>query len=104
MIDFGLAKKLDKNFAETVCGTTEYMAPEVLKQEGHTKNVDWWAVGILIYEMTFGRSPFYDKNRMSLEENIIKKDVRWPDRNKYKILYSEELQDLVNKLLIKDPM
>lgn len=68
LIDFGLAKKLDRNdVADTVCGTCEYMAPEILKEEGYTKNVDWWAVGILIYEMLIGKTPFVDKTAQKVE-------------------------------------
>ena len=55
IIDFGLSKILTTDqVATTQCGTAEYFAPEVLRSQGYGKNVDWWAVGILIYEMLFG--------------------------------------------------
>jgi cGMP-dependent protein kinase len=58
--DFGFAKRLppgDRTY--TLCGTPEYMAPELFKQTGHDKGVDWWAVGVLAYEMVLGSPPFY---------------------------------------------
>lgn len=55
IIDFGLAKILgSEQIALTGCGTSEYLAPEVFRKKGYDFNVDWWAVGILLYEMTSG--------------------------------------------------
>ena len=63
IIDFGLAKIIkDEEEAMTFWGTPEYIAPEVISRKGHDKSVDWWAVGILIYEMLIGVTPFYNKN------------------------------------------
>ena len=62
--DFGFAKKVPiggKTF--TLCGTPEYLAPEVILQEGHNRAVDWWTVGILIFELVAGLPPFYDQDR-----------------------------------------
>jgi len=56
--------------AQTMCGTAEYMAPEMTKESGHSYSVDWWAVGILIYEMIIGITPFYNKSRMKLFQRI----------------------------------
>ena len=59
IIDFGLAKMLSPNeLASTVCGTPEYFAPELMSDQGYSRDVDWWAVGILIYEMLCGNTPF----------------------------------------------
>lgn len=61
IIDFGLARTVNssKDLAMTMCGTTCYIAPEVLRGEGYNEMVDWWAIGILLYEMMFGGTPFY---------------------------------------------
>lgn len=61
-----------KNDEEAIsfCGTPEYLAPEMVLQQGHDKNVDWWAVGVLIYEMLIGVSPFYNRNKNTLFKKI----------------------------------
>ena len=56
-------------------GTEEYIAPEVIKGCGHTSAVDWWTLGILIYEMLFGTTPFKGKNRNATFANILRDDV-----------------------------
>lgn len=60
LVDFGFAKRLTEGRTFTQCGTPEYMAPEVLLNEGHGVDVDWWALGILIFEMLAGHPPFRD--------------------------------------------
>lgn len=103
VIDFGLAKIL-KNEEETMtfCGTPEYIAPEVISRKGHDKSVDWWAIGILIYEMLIGVTPFYNKNRNMMLSKIQFSKIVFPDKKKYKIEYSDEVQDIISKLLNKN--
>jgi len=60
LTDFGLAKSLEpKEQTYSFCGTPEYMCPELLREEGHSFPADWWALGILAYEMICGFPPFY---------------------------------------------
>ena len=103
IIDYGLAKMLrDDQEATSFCGTPEYLAPEMVAQVGHDKTVDWWALGVLIYEMLIGVTPFFNRNKNMLLTKIKNSKVVFPDRKKYRIDYSDELMDLVLKLLDKD--
>lgn len=60
-------------------GTEEYIAPEVIKGDGHTSAVDWWTLGILIYEMLFGTTPFKGKSRNGTFANILRDEVPFPE-------------------------
>lgn len=79
-------------------GTEEYIAPEVIKGKGHTSFVDWWTLGIFIYEMLFGTTPFKGKDRKRTFSNILKKDVKFPD----KPVVSSHCKSIIKKLLIKE--
>lgn len=61
-------------------GTEEYIAPEVIKGCGHTSAVDWWTLGILIYEMLYGTTPFKGKNRNATFGNILRDEVPFPEQ------------------------
>ena len=103
IIDYGLAKTLQESaVTKTFCGTPEYLAPEMVTQAGHDFAVDWWAIGILIYEMLIGVTPFYNRERKLLLLKIRQSRVVFPDKNKYKIEYSDEFVDIVVKLLDKN--
>lgn len=62
-------------------GTEEYIAPEVIKGCGHTSAVDWWTLGILIYEMLYGTTPFKGKNRNITFGNILREEVSFPEHS-----------------------
>lgn len=102
--DFGLAKFMSDNgeLANSFCGTAEYLAPEMLIGNGHDYTVDWWALGILIYEMIVGIPPFFHRNKHKMYHFIKESKVNFPDPVRHKITVSEQAKDLILKLLDKD--
>lgn len=101
LIDFGLAKALMPNeLTSTYGGTAEYMAPELRKKPlSYNHTVDWWAVGVMAYEMAYGATPFFNRNRPKLNQNIVNVNYSFPSR----IETSDEFKDFIRKLLVKDP-
>lgn len=105
LTDFGLAKILQGNAqAYSFCGTPEYLAPEILNEKGHSFPVDWWALGILTYEMIVGFPPFYtgSNNNLKMYELIRKKPVYFPDPQRHKIKMSDECKDFISKVSFED--
>nr|AML76282.1 putative LOV domain-containing protein [Heliotropium greggii] len=80
-------------------GTEEYIAPEIITGAGHSSAIDWWALGILLYEMLYGRTPFRGKNRQKTFANILYKDLTFPSS----IPVSLTARQLIHALLNKDP-
>lgn len=83
--------------AFSVCGTPEYLAPEVLLKKGHGKPVDWWAFGCFLYEMLIGLPPFYTQTREELFEKIKFEMPKLPPK------LSSSVKDLITQLTNKDP-
>ncbi|KAG4306291.1 hypothetical protein PORY_000279 [Pneumocystis oryctolagi] len=102
--DFGLAALLisDDERKKTICGTPNYIAPEVLfgKQEGHSFEVDLWAVGIIMYAMLIGKPPFQSKEVKAIYKNIRENRYVFPED----IPVSIEAKDLIGSLLDTDPL
>ena len=103
LADFGLAKFLQPNQqAKSFCGTAEYLAPEILDMKGHGFAVDWWTFGVLIYEMITGRPPFMHSNHHKLGVLIRQGVIIFPHPERHGIKMSDELKDLITKLLDKN--
>ena len=97
--DFGLSKEgvLGTDSAKSFCGSVAYLAPEMIKRKGHGKPVDWYLLGVLLYEMLVGAPPFFSNNRNEMFSNISKGKLRVPTA------LSIECKNILRDLLQKDP-
>lgn len=97
--DFGLAKENVNAIegANTLWGTPEYLAPEVLRSKPYGRAADWWSFGCIVYEMLVGIPPFYSQNRDQMFKNILNHEADYPHN------MSEEARDLIEQLIQKDP-
>ena len=92
--------------SKSFVGTHEYLAPEVISGQGHGSPVDWWTLGVFLYEMLYGRTPFKGENNEKTLVNILKQPLTFPRIGVSSAKEYEEMvkvQDLISKLLVKNP-
>ncbi|KAK4256385.1 hypothetical protein QN277_009259 [Acacia crassicarpa] len=80
-------------------GTYEYLAPEIIKGEGHGSAVDWWTYGIFLFELLYGKTPFKGAGNEETLSNVVSQSLKFPDAP----IVSFHARDLIRGLLIKDP-
>lgn len=95
LADYGFAKLVESR-TFTLCGTCPYMAPEIIEGNGYARSVDWWSLGVLLFEMVAGKPPFHAKNKTRLFTKILYYKFDFPDH------FSTDLKNILKKLLERD--
>ncbi|CAI2165049.1 12774_t:CDS:10 [Funneliformis geosporum] len=92
-------KRQNRQSSKALLGTPDYLAPELLLGIGHTTAVDWWSLGVCLFEFLIGYPPFNDDTPQAIFRNILNHDIQWPPEG----FLSAEAKDLITKLLNQDP-
>lgn len=103
VIDFGFAKKIPGpkgDLSYTICGTPEYLAPEILNSKGHDKAVDIWALGCLVYELLVGRTPFADDNQSRIFQRVLGADKYLATPSVWPKGFDANARDLIKQMLM----
>ena len=96
--DFGWSAMIEGAMRNTYCGTIDYMAPEIVKNQPHDEKVDLWSVGVLLYELTQGKPPFVGENFQEKNENILNNKI-----SPFEVKITGKCKDIIGKLLCADP-
>ncbi len=97
--DFGWSVHAPNNRRQTLCGTLDYLPPEMVEGKEHDAAVDVWSLGVLCFEFLYGEPPFEAAGHSETYRRIVKVDLRFPASP----ALGEGAKDLVSKLLVKDP-
>ena len=98
LTDFGWSNYIqEEKERKTVCGTPIYLAPEIIKEQGHDERVDIWCIGVLLFELTTGKVPFQGNDIETLKNNILHLKINWPNE------MDPNAKDLISKILKLDP-
>ena len=98
LTDFGWSNYIQEDKErKTVCGTPIYLAPEIIKEQGHDKRVDIWCIGVLLFELITKKVPFQGKDLETLKSNILHLKISWPQE------MNPDAKDLISKILKLDP-
>jgi serine/threonine protein kinase/CRP-like cAMP-binding protein len=107
VVDFGFSKIVPlhtTNKTFTLCGSPEYLAPEVIVRRGHDLSVDYWSLGIIIYELLFGSTPFYSESHRNIFKNVLAGKIDFSVNNfEQDILINEACKNLITRLLDPTP-
>lgn len=87
-----------------ICGTPQYLAPEVILRQGYGKTVDWWSMGIILYEFLTSLAPFSGNTPEDLFSNVINGEILWPDEDDELIDIPDDAKNLITGLLTHDPL